>query len=67
MQSSSELVKLQSHNLELYYNLLCLNITFQDIKLNYKTKKKKKKKKMMFLTINFGNTSELKVTSATKQ
>ena len=30
-------------------------------------KKKKKKKKMMFLTINFGNTSELKVTSATKQ
>ena len=64
MQSSSKLVKLQSHNLELYYNLLCLNITFQDIKLNYRTKKKKK---MMFLTINFGNTSELKVTSATKQ
>ena len=67
MQSSSKLVKLQSHNLELYYNLLCLNITFQDIKLNYRTKKKKKKKKMIFLTINFGNTSELKVTSATKQ
>ena len=65
MQSSSKLVKLQSHNLELYYNLLCLNITFQDIKLNYRTKKQKKK--MMFLTINFGNTSELKVTSATKQ
>ena len=45
MQSSSKLVKLQSHNLELYYNLLCLNITFQDIKLNYRKKKKKKKKK----------------------